>query len=297
MRQERRVNLFSRTRYSLAEEDRVVNALAFVLQCLPDHAVRNVLNRLSVPIAPDELPQFEDHVAVGAGSIVDMVVSVPHQLAVYFEAKVVANQFEDPEQVLRYWTILKERPEPRRFLLLVSPDERPPAILDTLGGTEGLLQAVWLSWQSIIDALAALEAVDDPVASFLVTEFMDYLRELGLQRDASPADSDSRPALQLRMLLGNVATERILLHIYHHGRGYINWIRRDHGLGVGETQRALTRLVEGQILVKRREGSIVFYHFNERNPLVPAILTLVRAAYENIPEAERQSTFSPKYKP
>lgn len=102
---------------------------------------------------------------------------------------------------------------------------------------------------------------------------------------------------QLRFLFSSVAAEKALLHIYQHGRGNVTAIIRDHGLGGGETQRALDRLVQGNFLVKRREGRAVFYHFNDHNSLVPPLLDLVRAAYQNISEEERKATFSPKYSP
>jgi len=298
MASSRVTNLFIRTRYSLGEEDRVVNAMSLALQRLPDAQLRACFNRLSIPLAIDDQPEFDDHVAFGPESIVDLVVTVPARSIAFCEAKVVSGQLDDPEQALRYWKILEGRPEPQRSLLLVSPDRECPSSVNRLRALNTNVRVTWLSWGDIGDAFAGImDQIDEPVSKFLVGQFVAYIEELGLLPKALAGDTSAKIEPQLRLLLSSVATEMVLLHIYQHGRGYVTAIARDHGLGTGETQRALARLEKGQVLVKQRAGGVVFYSFDNRNPLVPALLDLIRVAYRNIPEDQRRLVFTPKSRP
>lgn len=138
-------NLFVKTRYSLAEEDRVVNAMSLTLQHLPTQSLIGLFNQLSIPITPNETPVFDDHVAFGPESIVDLVISVPNESIVFAEAKVVPKQFDDPEQAHRYWRILSARSEARRCLLLVSPDSHAPSSVATLRALDPSIRIAWLS--------------------------------------------------------------------------------------------------------------------------------------------------------
>jgi hypothetical protein len=291
-------NLFSKTRYSIAEEDRVVNAMSLALQRLPSVLIAALFNRLSVPISPDELPRFDDHVAMGPESIVDLVIEVPAKAIVFLEAKIVPGQFDDPEQAQRYWQLLQARSEMSRALLLVSPDDDTPKSVSELRSLNAGIRVVWLSWNEIADAFSAIaEEVESPIARFLVDEFVGYLEVLGLLRKVSTHHNDSRVEPQLKSIINSVAVEKVLLHIYQHGQAHMSAVKRDHMLGAGETHRAFARLVSGQLLERRRQGNLVVYQFNDRNPLIPPLLDLLRVAYQNIARDERRAAFSPQYRP
>ena len=135
----------------------------------------------------------------------------------------------------------------------------------------------------------------EQVTRFLISEFLDYLSALGLLGHGDDGQGDEEAGLQLRFLLANAATEKILLHLFHHGRGHVREIARDHAFGIGEVQRALARLVKGQILAKRTEGNVATYCFNEKNPLVAPVLELVRVTSQQLPQETRKKVFSPKY--
>jgi DNA-binding transcriptional ArsR family regulator len=134
------------------------------------------------------------------------------------------------------------------------------------------------------------------VAHFLISHYVTYLKELGLiTSDKDEEGLKNELSAKLRFLLANVASEKILLHLYHHGRGHLREIVRDHAIGIGGVQKALARLTKGQIIVKRKEGNLVVYSYNDRNPLVSPILELVRITYNSIPQDLRTKIFSPKY--
>jgi len=132
-------------------------------------------------------------------------------------------------------------------------------------------------------------------AHFLISHFLAYLGELGLLAGDDAAEKDGKVQPKLRFLLSSIPAEKILLHLFHHGKGHLREICRDHHVSLGQTQRALARLTKGQILVKRKEGNLVVYYFNERNTIVAPLLDLVRVTYKEIPQEARTRIFSPKY--
>ena len=117
----------------------------------------------------------------------------------------------------------------------------------------------------------------------------------GLVASATPKDETR--TTKLHFLLGNVASEKVLLHLYHHGGGNVASIARDHALGIGATVRVLDRFVKAGLVRRERRGRVVWYTFETKNPIVRPLLEMLRQVYDSIPEPLRRAAFDPEYTP
>lgn len=295
------LNIFIKTRYSLAEEDRVLNGLLVCLQEISRLSFSQFFIRMGIPFDQEGEIQIRDHIPVSPDSVIDAIITKPGKILIWIEAKVVENQFNDSEQISRYQKLLLAQKEPKKYLLLLSPDSKPPEIDHSIERVDGSFSLSWRSWEEVLSTLDSLPEASSPnnnqIAHFLITHFLSFLKELGLVLSNNNYSDGSRKELssKLRFLFGNVASEKIFLHLYHHGRGHLREIARDHTIGIGETQRALNRLIKSQILSKRKEGNQVIYSFNNKHPLLPPILELIRITYNSIPQELRTKVFNPKY--
>jgi len=293
------LNLFIKTRYSIAEEDRVLNGLLICLQQIPRVSISQFFIRMSIPLDQKGELHIRDHIPVSPDSIVDAEIKVIDKTLIWIEAKVIEHQFEESEQIRRYSKLLLARKEPKKYLLLLSPDRESPPVVHSNTVRNGVISISWRSWKEISTTLTSLSEMSsstNQVAHFLISHYVTYLKELGLiTSDKDEEGLKNELSAKLRFLLANVASEKILLHLYHHGRGHLREIVRDHAIGIGGVQKALARLTKGQIIVKRKEGNLVVYSYNDRNPLVSPILELVRITYNSIPQDLRTKIFSPKY--
>jgi hypothetical protein len=143
------LNLFSKTRYSLAEEDRLVNALLVILQQTPRPSLLSFFNYFGIPIGPKDGIRIQDHVPYGPDSVIDGEFVVFRKIVVFLEAKAVEHQFDDTEQVTRYLQILQNRGELRKFLLLLSPDKDPPSVVQQLRNLQSDVGIIWRSWNDV----------------------------------------------------------------------------------------------------------------------------------------------------
>ena len=295
------LNIFNKTRYSLSEEDRVVNGLLMLLQHCPPSLGRAFLTFVGTPASQTDVLLIRDHVTYSPDSIVDGELLIPDYLLVVIEAKISRNIFQEPEQPERYLRLLQERREPTRVLLMLSPDDVEPPIASSIPDQSPSCYITWRSWGDVYRLLERNQREPDQrtePAQFLITQYLDYLEALGLRaRDAEWADNKQQLRPQLHFLLGNVAVEKILLHLYHHGGGHVSGIARDHALGRGATQRVLKRLLQAELLIKESRGRIAWYTFNKRNPIVKPLLEILRLVYDSIPDSQRKATFEPTYVP
>jgi len=295
------LNIFTKARYSLAEEDRVLNGLLVCLQEISRLSFSQFFFRMGIPFDQEGDIQIRDHIPVSPDSVIDAIITRPGKTLIWIEAKIVNNQFNESEQINRYHRLLWAQKEPKKYLLLLSPDSKSPEIDHSNSRVDGSSSLSWRSWAEVLSSLNSLPEAsssnNNQIAHFLITQFFSYLKELGLISSNNNDSNESRKELspKLRFLFGNVASEKILLHLYHHGRGHLREIARDHTIGVGATQRALNRLMKGQILSKRKDGNQVIYLFNDRNPLLTPILELIRITYNSIPQEIRAKIFNPKY--
>lgn len=297
MADSRTLNIFVKSRYSLSEEDRVVNGLLVLLQHCAPSLLRSFLTLGGVPTDLDDSFSIRDHVILSPESVVDGELCMPDTLLMIIEAKIERAQLEDPEQAQRYFSHLLERQESTRVLLLLSPDSTEPAVVSQIAGQTESCYVTWRSWDAIHRLLRRVEqepAQQTNRDQFLLSHYLEYLSILGLAAEPEdPLFNEKQLRPQLHFLLGNVAAEKILLHLYHHGGGNLRGIARDHNLGRGATERVLRRFVQAGLLVRESRGRVVWYTFNNRNPMLKPLLEIVRLVYECIPESKRKETFEP----
>jgi len=141
-----KLKLFSKTRYSLSEEDRVVNALLIVLQDSNASLIHSFFKELGIIINNLQNIEIRDHVPYDLENIVDGETLIPRKLLLALEAKVQKNQFDDNTQAARYFRILSKRREQRRILLLLSPDQSEPRITREIGPQSTKCCIIWRSW-------------------------------------------------------------------------------------------------------------------------------------------------------
>jgi hypothetical protein len=165
-----KLNLFAKTRYSLSEEDRIVNGLLILLKHGPSSFISGFMNYIGTPIDRRDNLILQDHITCAPDSKIDGEILIPGKLRIFLEAKIYSDKFADSNQIERYFRILKGKTEARRTLLLVSPDLNEPSIVSEIPGQYEFCFIRWRSWQQI-DRLVArhLETFNEeyPIAEFL----------------------------------------------------------------------------------------------------------------------------------
>ena len=295
-----KLNLFAKTRYSLSEEDRVVNGLLLLLDHCTLSLSQAFLRLIGAPVDLRDPLLIRDHIPYAPESIVDGELTIPATHRIAIEAKLYKNQFQDKEQPERYLRLLREKGEPVRMLLLLSPDDQEPPVVTNNSIQSSSCYMTWCSWSEVYGFLQREQenpAHQAEPTRFLIAQYLDYLKTLGLNGsngDSAAESTNRRP--QLRFLLANLATEKILLHLYHHGGGNIVALARDHGLGTGATQRVLARLQKAGVIVRESRGRVTWYTLNPRSPLLKPLTELLRVVYRNTPDQLKKQEFEPPYK-
>lgn len=295
------LNIFVKSRYSLSEEDRVVNGLLLLLSFSPLSFSRSFLHFVGVANSIEQTLNIREHVPYAPESIVDGELAIAGELIIAIEAKIREHQFVNSDQPERYLRLLNEKSERTKVLLLLSPDSTAPVSAISSSADASSCYAIWRSWGDVyrfVERQLASPAHQVEPARFLMTQYLAYLDALGLRaRDAEWEANRKKAKPQLHYLLGNVATEKILLHIYHHGGGHVNGIARDHKLGMGGTQRVMERLVRAGLLKRESRGRSVWYTFDDRSELIKPLTEMLRIVYDSIPASMRKADFEPDYVP
>lgn len=292
------LNLFSKTTYSYSEEDRVTNALLIVLQ----HSHRNVLNAFlrTIGISCDLNGPISigDHIHYDEHNIVDGEIALAGDFVIAIESKIYKGMFEDDDQAKRYLKLLSEMSENEKILLLISPDEVEPKVVNQLSLDDRQAIIIWLSWNQILEILHEVNETTDgkTLDSYLISEFTKYIEYLGLSDRENHDDKKEKLQSQLKVILGNKTAEKVLLHVYHFESSYASQIARDHGIHLYSVQKQLERFAQGGILNKERRGRTVLYSFNHRNPFSKPLQQLIKEVYDSIPLEEKSGLFSPRYK-
>ena len=291
------LNLFLKTRYSLAEEDRVTNALLLLLQDGTIDLFKSFMKELGIFIHDIRGVCIRDHVPYDEHSIVDGEILITNELLVMIESKVDKGKFDTNDQILKYFNILHGRSEDRRILLLLSPDEQEPDLVKSISEQNASCYLMWRSWDNIATWLQSYFEVSDnssDIEDYLIYNFVNYLTSLGLLiNDSKHKDRGKGLKPQLRYILGNTTAERVLLHIFHHNGATGRQIARDHNLALDPIQKQLKRFEKAGVLRKERHGKECVYYFREDCPFLPEIIGLVRKAYEHIPDEMRKRVFEP----
>jgi len=296
-----KLELFSKTRYSLSEEDRVVNALLIVLQDSNVSLIHSFIKELGIITNNLQNIEIRDHVPYDLENIVDGEILIPGKLLIALEAKVQKNQFDDNTQVARYFRILSKRREQRRILLLLSPDQSEPRITREIGPQSTKCCIIWRSWSDISKWLKShFEISEDSsdVEEYLVCQYLLYLESLKLidytlQEVGKGKGFESK----LRYILGNATAEKVLLHVYYHNGATGRQISRDHNIDLDPVQKQLKRFEKGGVLRKERKGRSLIYYFDERCPYLEEIVGMLRKLYNGTPGWLKKRIFNPEQTP
>jgi len=101
----------------------------------------------------------------------------------------------------------------------------------------------------------------------------------------------------LEALFGNKTAACVLLFLQCYGEGHAQRIAKTFGFGLNMTQRQLKRLEEQGVLLSRRLGSMRLFSFNERNPTVRNLCTLLEAELAALSENDQQQFFRQRQRP
>lgn len=101
----------------------------------------------------------------------------------------------------------------------------------------------------------------------------------------------------LEALFGNRTAACVLLFLQCYGEGHAQRIANTFGFGLNMTQRQLKRLEEQGVLLSRRLGNMRLFSFNERNPTVRNLCTLLEAELAALSEDDQQQYFRQRQRP
>ncbi len=111
----------------------------------------------------------------------------------------------------------------------------------------------------------------------------------------SPSPTAVNPVLEA--LFGNRTATCVLLFLQCYGEGHAQRIANTFGFGLNMTQRQLNRLEENGVLVSRRLGNMRIFSFNERNPTIQNLRTMLERELSTLPEADQEQYFRQRQRP
>jgi biotin operon repressor len=101
----------------------------------------------------------------------------------------------------------------------------------------------------------------------------------------------------LKAIVGSLTAEKVLLYLQNYEQAYGREIADTFGIAQSQVQKQLIKLEAGGVLVSRLIGRTRLYHWNPRNPLVPALRGLLGLALESLPTAEQQRYYRRRTRP
>lgn len=162
------INIFST--YSTGE-NRVTASILAVLQCLALHRTERLLGAL-LEQSEFELVRFENQPAKGGKGVPDAMILSSIRLLV--ETKIGRNAVE-PTQLKQHLKRLDEADEAEKLLLVISPDEQCPRVIEEL--SDG--RVAWTSFaaldQAISDLILDVQEVVSEREEFLLRELQAML--------------------------------------------------------------------------------------------------------------------------
>lgn len=295
--QENKLNLFQKTTYSFSEEDRVTNALLLIFQHSDPSLVAHFLGFFSILYEEGLDVIIKDHLHYDDHNIIDGEISLNREFVVAIEVKIYRGKFELEDQVASYFKLLVKRSEKRKLLLLISPDDNEPPIIDQIPNQNLENSISWVSWSRIYTLLKDYHKLSskNTIERYLLSEFLDYLEALGLSGEEDRNPYGEKLSSRLKYIFGNETAEKILLHIYHFKGAYGTQIAKGHNIDLYAVQQQLKRFEKSGVLRKERQGRTVLYYFNYRSPFFQPIYELIRRVYDTIPLSEKERIFNPRF--
>ncbi|MFH1825560.1 MAG: ArsR family transcriptional regulator [Candidatus Firestonebacteria bacterium] len=101
----------------------------------------------------------------------------------------------------------------------------------------------------------------------------------------------------LEAILGNRVAEKVLLYILIYERGYIREISYCFNAPVNGVRQQLRRLENGSVLVSFLKGKIRVYEFNPRFAFLSELKSLLKKAYESLPEKDIERYYKKRTRP
>lgn len=296
--QEERLNLFLKTIYSLQEEDRVTNALLLVLQHSDRSLLAHFLGQLGILFNKGTNVFIREHLYYDSHNIVDGEILLPDKFLVAIEVKIYRNQFETDEQAGAYFRLLCKRQEKKRILLLVSPAETEPPIVNQIPGQNTECFIRWVPWAQVHAWLCEYSILNSggPIEKYLLSELSAYLQSLKLVGIPDGESDRKRLSSKLKYILGNETAEKALLHIFHFKGAHARKIAKAHNINLYAVQKQLARFEKSGILCKEKQGRTIVYYFDDRSPFCKPIYQLIQKVYDAIPLSEKQRIFNPSFK-
>jgi len=96
----------------------------------------------------------------------------------------------------------------------------------------------------------------------------------------------------LEALFGNRTAACVLLYIQAYGEGHAMAMARTFGFSLSMVQRQLQRREANGVLLSRQVGNLRIYAFNQRNPTVRNLRSMLTAELDNLPEDVADQLFS-----
>jgi len=98
-------------------------------------------------------------------------------------------------------------------------------------------------------------------------------------------------------LLGGMAAEAVLLHLFHYGHSYGRAIARDMDVALDGVQKQLDKFERCGVLVAQTHGRTRLYSWNPKSGIAAKLRDIVGMVYEAIPLEERMKRFSQRRRP
>jgi len=101
----------------------------------------------------------------------------------------------------------------------------------------------------------------------------------------------------LEALFGNRTAACVLLYLQAYGEGHAMAMARTFGFSLSMVQRQLQRLEANGVLLSRQVGNLRLYAFNQRNPTVRNLRSMLTVELDNLPEDLADQLFSERRRP
>lgn len=101
----------------------------------------------------------------------------------------------------------------------------------------------------------------------------------------------------LEGLFGNITIERIFFFLATYKEGYPSGMAKTFEVPVNMIQQQLKRLEDSGIVASRLVGKVRLYTFNPRYPFLKELEALIAAAFEFIPDPEKEKFYRRRTRP
>ena len=98
----------------------------------------------------------------------------------------------------------------------------------------------------------------------------------------------------MEAVFGSVAAQCVLLYLHNYSEGYARGIAGTFDMSASQVFKQLRKFEAGGLLTSRNVGKTRVYGWNEQNPLIGDLRSLLQALLESLPEAETNRYYRKK---